>query len=80
MTLTKALGATRYKYPFKGRLLEVKCPKCSKEIDSYTHILQRYGLQDHNVTGVHAIEFLVNMAIKVTTSPPNPIFPVMVQP
>ena len=80
VVLTKVLGAARYKFPHMGHLLAVKCPKCRRERDSFLHMLRCYDLQEGGATGVHAIDFLGGLAVKVTTAPPNVVFPIMTEP
>ena len=77
ITLARVIGATRFKYAHGGHLLAVKCPKCRREPDNYTHMLQCYAMQDEEAPGIGAIDFLVNLATKVKTSPPQLIFPII---
>ena len=78
ITLARVIGATRFKYAHGGHLLAVRCPKCRKDPDNYMHMLKCYALQEAEVPGIGAIDFLVDMATKVKTSPPQLIFPIIV--
>ena len=79
ITITRVLGATRFKYAHRGHLLEVRCPKCRREPDTYIHMLECYALQALEATGAQSIDFLVDLAKKVKTSPPHLIFPILVE-
>ena len=79
MTLTGVPGATRKEFALRGHLLRANCPKCKCAPDSYEHMIDCYGLRQEEATGIGAITFLAKMAVRVTTSPPNLIFPIMTE-
>ena len=43
------------------------------------HMLHCYALQEQEATGEVAIDFLVDMAKQVRTSPPNLVVPIAIQ-
>ena len=77
MTLAGVIGATRFKFAHQGHLLKVNCPRCRKHPDGYEHMLDCYSIREEEAAGIGAVDFLAALAVKVTTIPPNLIFPIM---
>ena len=61
--LAQILGAARFKELTNGRVYHVKCPKTYRfEKDSFSHMLQCYGLTEAVTKEEDAVPFLVKMA------------------
>ena len=78
--LAQILGAARFKVLTNGKVYHVKCPKTyCFEKDSFSHMLQCYGLEEEVAKGASAVPFLVKLA-KNTALPKGAVrIPYMVE-
>ena len=80
VSLARILGAARFRVLTQSRMYHVKCPKTyCFERDSFQHMVQFYGVQEHVGPGADVVPFLVKMARATLPADGAKLIPYMVE-